>query len=124
MHMSVVKAWGLAANNPLGIGPFIMMEFIEGISVDEIMQNADARIMREDIDQDVVETIFRQTVGFQLQLRNLDFPHIGSISSDPTNSKPGFAATISSRPLTKKAHDFLADSGADVLGLWPSFHIS
>lgn len=95
-----VKAWGLAADNPLGIGPFIMMEFIEGIGVDEILQNPDARIMREDINQDTVETILKQTVGFQLQLQKLNFPRIGSISSNLTgSSEPGFAATISSRFL-------------------------
>jgi hypothetical protein len=31
-----IKAWGLAADNPLGVGPIISLEFIEGISVDEI----------------------------------------------------------------------------------------
>ncbi|KAM0812778.1 hypothetical protein AB5N19_12769 [Seiridium cardinale] len=111
-----VKAWGLAADNPLGIGPFIMMEFIEGIGVDEIIQNTDARIMREDINQVVVEKIFRQTVGFQLQLRKLDFPHIGSVISNSMSCEPSFAATITSRPFTKKTHDFLVDGGVDVFG--------
>ncbi|CAI7654659.1 unnamed protein product, partial [Penicillium bialowiezense] len=26
-----IRAWGLAAANPLGLGPFILMEFIDGI---------------------------------------------------------------------------------------------
>ncbi|KAI0129536.1 hypothetical protein BJ170DRAFT_719481 [Xylariales sp. AK1849] len=59
-----VEAWGMAADNPLGIGPFVMIEFIEGIGVDKILQNPDARNMREDINQDTVESIFGQTVGF------------------------------------------------------------
>ncbi|KAI3331425.1 hypothetical protein HD806DRAFT_518450 [Xylariaceae sp. AK1471] len=112
-----VKAWGLAVDNPLGIGPFIMTEFIEGIGVDEILQNADARIMKEDVSEDVVETIFRQTIGFQLQLRELKFPRIGSMISTSTTREPGFTATINPRPLTKKTHDFLADGGVDILGL-------
>ncbi|XXG99424.1 hypothetical protein Hte_005763 [Hypoxylon texense] len=111
-----VKAWGLAADNPLGIGPFIMTEFIEGIGVDEILQNADARIMREDVSDSVIETIFRQTIGFQLQLREVSFLRIGSMTPTSTASESSFAATINSRPLTKKAHDFLADGGVDVFG--------
>jgi hypothetical protein len=112
-----VKAWGLAVDNPLGIGPFIMMEFIEGIGVDMILQNTDARIMKEDVSEHVLETLFRQTIGFQLQLRELNFPCIGSMTSTSTTTEPGFAATIHSRPLTKKAHDFFADGGVDILGL-------
>ncbi|RDL35414.1 uncharacterized protein BP5553_07345 [Venustampulla echinocandica] len=25
-----IKAWGLAASNPLGLGPFIIIDFIDG----------------------------------------------------------------------------------------------
>ncbi|KAI1425980.1 kinase-like domain-containing protein [Xylaria sp. FL1777] len=111
-----VKAWGLAADNPLGIGPFIVTEFIEGVSVDNILQNTDARMMKEDVSEDVVETIFRQTINFQLQLQQLKFPRIGSLTSTSTTDEPGFSAAIHSRPLTQKAHDFMKFGGVDVLG--------
>ncbi|KAM5347251.1 hypothetical protein ACJ41O_010256 [Fusarium nematophilum] len=110
-----VKAWGLAADNALGIGPFIMMEFVQGISVDDILQKPDARIMREDISARVVETLFRQTIDFSLQLRKLDFPRIGSLDSKSTPGNGESPATVHSRPLTKKSHDFILDSGVDVL---------
>ncbi|KAJ2985237.1 hypothetical protein NUW58_g5643 [Xylaria curta] len=113
-----IKAWGLAVDNPLGIGPFIMTAFIEGVGVDEILQNTDARIMKEDVGEHVVETIFRQTIGFQLQLQTLNFPCIGSMASTSTSTtnEPRFAATTNSRPLTQKAHDFLKNGGVDILG--------
>ncbi|KAI8946441.1 hypothetical protein F4801DRAFT_61795 [Xylaria longipes] len=111
-----IKAWGLAIDNPLGIGPFIMTAFIEGVGVDEILQNNDARIMKEDVSEHVIETIFRQTISFQLQLQELNFPRIGSMTSTSTTGEPGFAAPITSRPLTQKAHDFLENGGVDVLG--------
>ncbi|KAI1120312.1 hypothetical protein F5Y10DRAFT_134548 [Nemania abortiva] len=111
-----IKAWGLAIDNPLGIGPFIMTAFIEGVGVDEILQNVDARIMKDDVSEHVIETIFRQTISFQLQLQQLNFPCIGSMTSASTTDGPGFSATISSRPFTKKAHDFLENGGVDVLG--------
>lgn len=44
-----VKAWGMAAEDALGIGPFIMMDFVEVISLNDILQTPDARIMRQDI---------------------------------------------------------------------------
>lgn len=111
-----VKAWGLATDNALGIGPFIMMDFVEDISVDDILQNPDARIMRQDISERAIEVIFHQTIDFSLQLQKLDFPHIGSLTSKSTAGEGGFAATIHSRPVTKKSHDFLLEGGVNVLG--------
>lgn len=111
-----VKAWGLAADNTFGIGPFIMMEFVEGISVDNILQNPDARIMRQDISERAIEVIFRQMIDFPLQLRKLDFPHIGSLTSKSAVGEGDIAATIHSRPMTKKSHDFLLDGGVNILG--------
>ncbi|KAI1741707.1 hypothetical protein F4680DRAFT_414809 [Xylaria scruposa] len=111
-----IKAWGLSIDNPLGIGPFIMMAFIEGVGVDQVLQNNDARIMKEDVSEHVIETIFRQTINFQLQLQKLDFPSIGSMMLTPPAGEPGFSAIISSRPLTQKVHDFIENGGVDVLG--------
>lgn len=118
-----IKAWGLAADNALGIGPFIMMDFVEGISVDKILQNSDARIMRHDVSEKALEVIFRQMIDFSLQLQKLDFQHIGSLTSKSTDGEDGFTATIHSRPVTKKAHDFLLEGGVDVLGEEQCFHL-
>ena len=76
-----IKAWGLVADNTLGIGPFIMMDFIEGIGVENILQNPDARIMRQDVSERAVEILFCQMVDFSLQLQKLNFPHISSLTS-------------------------------------------
>jgi hypothetical protein len=102
-----IKAWGLAADNPLGIGPFIIMDFVEGVSVADILQNPDARIMRDDVSGKTLEIIFRQTVNFLLQLSKLSFPSIGSLTSDSGTARGGFDASVHSRPLTQKAHEFL-----------------
>ncbi|OIW22986.1 hypothetical protein CONLIGDRAFT_694359 [Coniochaeta ligniaria NRRL 30616] len=111
-----IKAWGLAADNPLGIGPFLIMDFVEGVSVADIIQTPDARIMREDVSEKTLEAILRQTVNFMLQLSKLSFPSIGSLSSDSTPGEGGFDASIRSRPLTQKAHEYLLEGGVDVLG--------
>lgn len=111
-----IKAWGLAVDNSLGIGPFMMIDFVEGVSVADILQTPDARIMQEDVGERVIDIIFRQTIDFLLQLRKLDFPRIGSLTLESTVGEDGLAAAIHSRPLTKKAHDFLVDGGIDVFG--------
>lgn len=58
-----------------------MMDFVEGIRVDDILQNPDARIMRQDISERAIEVVLRQMIDFSLQLQKLDFPHFGSLTS-------------------------------------------
>ncbi|KAI0869842.1 kinase-like domain-containing protein [Hypoxylon argillaceum] len=84
-----VKAWGLASDNILGIGPFIMTTFVEG------------------------DKICRQIARFMLQLSQLDFAHISSLSrTSQSNSK--YAATIHAWPITWKAHETLNVGGVDL----------
>jgi aminoglycoside phosphotransferase (APT) family kinase protein len=44
-----VKAWGLAAENKFGLGPFIMMSVIKGIDLESILRTPDSKVMRQDI---------------------------------------------------------------------------
>lgn len=119
-----VKAWGMAAEDALGIGPFIMMDFVEVISLNDILQTPDARIMRQDIIERAIEVILLQMIDVSLQLQKLDFPHIGSLFPKSTAGKGGFAITIYSRPVTKKSHDLLLKGRANVLGGQRHLHSS
>ncbi|KAK1765045.1 phosphotransferase enzyme family protein [Phialemonium atrogriseum] len=87
----VIYSWGLAADNPLGLGAFILMEFIEGVSANHFLRDpkatADTRLMRGDISDSDVEILFRQIAGFQLQLFELDFDRIGSLPTPKTGCR-------------------------------------
>ena len=125
-----VKAWGLAAENKFGLGPFIMMSVIKGIDLESILRKPDseASLMGEDIGDRVAGTIYRQVARYMLQLFKLDFPRIGSLSKSPTSLRVGgaengvqerveerveYAAAIGSRPFTWRAHESLALGGVD-----------
>ncbi|KAK3365064.1 hypothetical protein B0T24DRAFT_652230 [Lasiosphaeria ovina] len=85
-----VQAWGPAASNPLGLGPFIIRDFIDGVSLSDILEEPNAerptRLMREDISNDDIEAVYRQLANFLLQLFELDIDRIGSLPSDRTGS--------------------------------------
>lgn len=87
----VVHAWGPAASNRLGLGPFIMMDFISGVSLSDLLQDPNAerpsRVMRGDISDSDIEVIYRQLANFFLQLSKLDFDQIGSLPSPQTEVK-------------------------------------
>ncbi|KAK7417666.1 hypothetical protein QQZ08_011552 [Neonectria magnoliae] len=109
-----ICSWGLAANNPLGLGAFILMEFIKGVSANHFLRDPKAavhtRLTREDISEVDVEVLFRQIARFQLQLFELDFDQIGSLPTPKTS----FSAPI--RPLTWKVHDITQTGGVNTFG--------
>lgn len=109
-----IKAWGLAASNPLGLGPFIIMDFIDGVSLNGLLKNPNAepatRLIKEDISDGDIEFIYRQFANFLLQLFKLDFDRIGSLLSPKTK----FSAPI--RPLTYKVHNIMQTGGVDTFG--------
>ncbi|CAI7600821.1 unnamed protein product [Penicillium glandicola] len=105
-----VHAWGLAEANPLGLGPFILMEFIEGVTIQDVFGGGEGGLLKTDIPNTDLETIYRQMANFTVQLFKIDLPRIGTLPTPVT----GFAAPI--RPLTMKAHDILREAGVNTFG--------
>lgn len=105
-----VHAWGPAESNPLGLGPFILMEYIEGVCLKKIFLEKGSRLLKEGIPDCDVESIYRQMANFMLQLFNIDFPRIGSLPTPST----GFSAPI--RPLTWKVNDIIQNGGVNTFG--------
>lgn len=90
------------------------MEFIEGgVSLNDLLKEpkGGTRLLREDLRDAEMETIYRQFAVFLLQLFNLNFDHIGSLNA-PT---PGLS--FPARHLTWKAHDILQTGGVDTFGM-------
>jgi aminoglycoside phosphotransferase (APT) family kinase protein len=111
-----VQAWGLAAENPLALGPFIIMDFINGVSLSDLLKDPNAecptRLVREDIGDSDLEIINRQLANFLLQLYKIDFDKMGSLpwpKDKPQNDIPA-------RPLTFKAHCILQNGGVNTFG--------
>ncbi|OJK04808.1 hypothetical protein ASPACDRAFT_49181 [Aspergillus aculeatus ATCC 16872] len=108
-----VHAWGPATSNPLGLGPFTIMDFIHGVGLSHLLQAPNAlcptRVMREDISDRDLEIIYRQLANFMLQLVELDFDQIGSLPSPQADTQ---SPTLL-RPLTFKAHSILQNGGVN-----------
>ncbi|KAJ5477831.1 hypothetical protein N7530_003340 [Penicillium desertorum] len=113
----IVRAWGPAASNRLGLGPFIMMDFINGVSLSSLLQDPaekPTRVIKADISDSDIEVIYRQLANFLLQLFKLDFDRIGSLPSPQTESQS--QSPTLPRPLTFKAQSILHDGGVDTFG--------
>ncbi|KAF2279663.1 uncharacterized protein EI97DRAFT_482361 [Westerdykella ornata] len=75
-----VHAWGLSNENSLGLGPFIIMDFVQGESLHRLWRQTDEAVLRSDISEGDLRTVYRQVAGFYLELSKLEFPH--SIHTD------------------------------------------
>jgi hypothetical protein len=109
-----IHAWGPSIQNPLGLGPFIVMEFIQdGVSLNDLLKDVDGgtRLLREDLTDYEMEEIYRQFASILLQIFSLDFDRIGSL--EPPMPELHFPT----RPLTWKGHDILQTGGVDTLGM-------
>lgn len=104
-----VYAWGLARENRLGLGPFILINFINGICLGEVFGGGSSRLIREDIRDADIEFLYRQMTHFMLQFYRIGFSQIESLPTLQTNfPAPG-------HPLTWKAHEILRAGGVDTL---------
>ncbi|KAJ5585238.1 uncharacterized protein N7459_005038 [Penicillium hispanicum] len=86
------------------------MDFIRGISLDNLFVDSQSGLLKQDLRDDDIECIYRQMARFMLELFQINFDKIGSIPTPQT----GFTAPI--RPLTWKAHGILHEGGVDVFG--------
>ncbi|KAL4807438.1 hypothetical protein BDV18DRAFT_167968 [Aspergillus unguis] len=105
-----VIAWGLSHENPLGLGAFIIMEFIEGEPLDMILRQGtgpeDSHSLRQDISDEELEIVYRQMANILLELSAHDFSRIGSLSGN-ADSNSG----VDSRPLTLKMNEIQSHGG-------------
>ncbi|KAJ5573983.1 uncharacterized protein N7459_008410 [Penicillium hispanicum] len=105
----LVHAWGLSDKNMLGLGSFILMEFIDGVCLKEVFTE-NSRVLKEGVPDYDIERIYRQMSNFMLQLFKIDLPHLGSLPTPVTHFSPPI------RPLTWKVHDILQNGGINTFG--------
>ncbi|KAF7171854.1 hypothetical protein CNMCM5623_004165 [Aspergillus felis] len=105
-----IYAWGLAEENPLGLGPFMLMSFIDGVCLTDVFAEGGSRLLKEGIPDADIEYVYRQMARFMLQLFKIDFGRIGTLPTPRTNYP------APSRPLTWKVHEILRAGGVNTFG--------
>ncbi|PVH75194.1 phosphotransferase enzyme family protein-like protein [Cadophora sp. DSE1049] len=87
-----VYYWGLTEESLQRLGPFIIMEFMEGENLGDILKKptpneADLAILDPDINEAKLNGIFEQLASLMLELSCLEFPRIGAISKDAVSGE-------------------------------------
>ncbi|KAK1970205.1 hypothetical protein LY78DRAFT_744572 [Colletotrichum sublineola] len=112
-----VHAWGLAHESPRQLGPFIIMDFVEGTLASRILQkptddDQQELMLNPDLDSSLLDKFYRQVVAYLLQLSRLKFKRIGAISKESGDfAKEGEAWFTSKRPLTYNMNELATTAG-------------
>lgn len=93
-----VHSWGLLAESPHQLGPFIIMDYVEGVLLSSILKQLDQEdmILNPDVDNEILDKIYRQISQYMIQLSQLTFPRIGAISKERASD----TWHVARRPLT------------------------
>ncbi|KAH6880136.1 phosphotransferase enzyme family protein-like protein [Thelonectria olida] len=107
-----VYAWGPAEESPRKLGPFILMDFVEGMCLDGLLRKPteseqEPLVLDPHIDQKKLQVVYSQIADFLLQLSRLRFPYIGAISKDKDND----TWKVGDRPMTYDMNELVAETG-------------
>ncbi|KAK2757695.1 hypothetical protein FQN54_004664 [Arachnomyces sp. PD_36] len=103
-----VISWGLTKDCPLELGPFIIMDYIDGEILATILKGpksnwTDHAILDPDIDDAKLNHIYTQLAGYMVQLSKPNFSSIGALSGDPSSN----TWSVTKRPLTYNSNELM-----------------
>ncbi|KAL1865594.1 hypothetical protein VTK73DRAFT_5133 [Phialemonium thermophilum] len=104
-----IHHYGTAAENPTGLGPFIIMDYIEHHQnmsralLDPKLSIDDRPILDPDIDAEKLEFLYSQMARILLQLAALEFPRIGSLREAPGDG----SISVQRRPMTVNMNEVI-----------------
>ena len=106
-----IRCWGLTEESPQQLGPFIIMDFIEGTRLSTFLkqptEDEDAEmILNPAMDEGTLDIIYDQLADYVLQISRLEFPLIGAISKDDSG-----AWAVTRRPLTYDMNELATGTG-------------
>jgi len=85
-----IRDWGTAKDSPSQLSPYIIMDYIEGTELSELLQQ-----LQDDHKEAEVDLVYEQIADYMLQISRLHFSAIG-----PINKEMSGAWTVTGRPLT------------------------
>ncbi|KAL4790754.1 kinase-like domain-containing protein [Aspergillus venezuelensis] len=94
-----VIGYGTATENPTGLGPFIIMTWIEGTKIQ-------TRLLDPDIIPETLKKLYGEMAGVLLELWKLEFNLIGSFGKDANGQ-----IAVTGRPLTRELNELIRVSG-------------
>jgi hypothetical protein len=113
--------WGLTAESPQQLGPFIITEFVSGVLLSNFLRDPTeddltVHILDPNIDNEILDVINGQPADFMFELFQLDFQCIGAFSPKPDSKSTGSSKSSTNaweieRPLTYTMNELVTLTG-------------
>ncbi|RDA84849.1 hypothetical protein CP532_2069 [Ophiocordyceps camponoti-leonardi (nom. inval.)] len=108
-------ASGVAEGEFEGLGPYIVMEFVQGTSLDDlILEDDEEWNLKRDCPIETIRILYRQIADIYLQLFQHSFPKIGSLSLVEGDGVAPPSWGVTSGPLTFKMNEMERMGGVRV----------
>ncbi|PWY88189.1 hypothetical protein BO70DRAFT_385428 [Aspergillus heteromorphus CBS 117.55] len=108
-----VIAYGAGDENPTGLGPFIIMTWIEGRKMSDVLRKEGGsekeEVLDPHINEAVLESLYGQMAGILLELWKLDFDRIGCLALDEGTGE----FQITKPPITLATNELIRTCGLD-----------
>jgi Phosphotransferase enzyme family len=116
--------WGLTEESPQQLGPFIIMDYVDGTRLSTLLKQPTENdqedvVLNPEIDDITLDILYDQIADYIVQLSELDFNSIGSISEDPTSN----TWSVTGRPLTYNMNELATVSGYPI-DKFPAAHFA
>lgn len=104
-----VHSWGLIAESPQQLGPFIIMDYANGTLLSTILKQPDQEdmVLNPNIDNTILDKIYHQIAYYMFQLSQLKLTSIGAISKDDASG----TWHVTGRPLTYNMNELATVAG-------------
>ncbi|CRK15762.1 hypothetical protein BN1723_002488 [Verticillium longisporum] len=105
-----IHNWGFTAESPQHFGRYIIMDYVEGTLLSKVLKkptesDQEDMVLDPDVDNSMLDTIYRQVADYLLPLSQLSFTRIGAISKD------GGTWSVTKRPLTYNMNELATVAG-------------
>lgn len=108
-----IISYGMSDENPAGLGPYIIMEWVEGKKMSEILSGSvpeeKGRKLNDDIDTSLLKTLYGRMADILLELWDPEFDAIGCLDMDDTRTPTAW--TVKHRPLTLEMNELVRCTG-------------
>lgn len=107
-----IHSWGLTVESPNQLGPFIIMDYVDGTLLSTLLKepnenDQDPPILNKNIDNTMLDKIYYQIADYMFQLSQLTFTRIGAISKNHATN----TWSTTTRPLTYNMNELATVSG-------------
>lgn len=108
-------ASGIAEGEFKELGPYILIDFVEGIALDRVLQQEGGRL-KDAIKPEVMKIFYKRIAVWYVELFQHSFPKIGSLSAERDSEEGPWTFDIDSAPITSKLNEMERCGGVKYKG--------